>query len=873
MNTHDIRCAFLNFFNQASNGLLHTTLPSASLIPFNDPTLLFTNAGMVPLKNYFLGIEKPPANRLVSIQRCVRAGGKHNDLAQVGHTARHHTFFEMLGNFSIGDYFKTEAITLAWTFLTEALNIPKDKLWVTVYEDDQEAADIWLQKIGIDSTRLSYCGKVSNFWMMGDIGPCGPCSEIFYDHGPSIPGGPPGSKDEDKGRFVEIWNLVFMQYNADATGQLLPLPRPSIDTGMGLERIAAIMQGVYDNYDIDIFQSLLKALSQIVSCADFKNPAMRIIVDHIRSTVFLIADGVYPSNEGRGYVLRRIMRRAIRQGYTLGVREPFFYRLVKPLANVMKDAYPELEAQRTSIEDIILQEEKLFSGTLATGMKVFEQTILNLTERVIPGDVVFYLYDTYGFPRDLTEDMAKDRGFRIDEVGFDRAMKKQQAQSKKSHLFTHRHLNVDTEMVTTFTGYDVLEESAKVLGLYCDDTSVNELKTNTSGIVILDRTPFYAEAGGQVGDSGLLTFSNGAFKVENTQKVGQVYLHWGKVIKGSLHLLNQVTARVDLKRRFIASNHTATHLLHQALRHFLGDAVVQKGSFVDARRLRFDFSFSRALTQEELINIEQWVNEKIRENILVEISWCDLQEAKKRGAIALFGEKYVDLVRLVDIKKCSLELCGGTHVRRTGDIGLFKIISESAIAAGIRRIEAVTAKEALLYVQSIDEQIKKISVQLKTDSNHLLSRVSQLLVDNQHMQKQALRLQQKNIGTLYKDLQTQIKDINGVAILVVKIDQIEKRLMRQLVDQFKEKLKLCCIVLASVHQNNVQFIVGVSKPLTKQLSAVEIMDHLMPQVNGKGGGRADLAQGGGANIKGLSPALNSVQKFIQGKVKRFCQKQ
>ena len=863
MNTNDIRKAFLEFFSQGPHKLPHMILPSASLIPFNDATLLFTNAGMVPLKNYFLGIEKPPCSRLTSVQRCVRAGGKHNDLAQVGHTAQHHTFFEMLGNFSIGDYFKEQAIRLAWTFLTEILMIPKDKLWVTVYKEDQEAANFWLNKIKIDKNYLSYCGKKSNFWMMGDIGPCGPCSEIFYDHGPHIPGGPPGSKNEDKGRFVEIWNLVFMQYNSDATGQLLPLPGPSIDTGMGLERISAVMQGVYDNYEIDIFQYLLKNLSTIVPCKDFKNPAMRVIVDHIRSTVFLIADGVYPSNEGRGYVLRRIMRRAIRQGYGIGMREPFFYKLTGPLIDMMKETYPDLVSQRMSIEHIILQEEKLFSGTLAQGMKVFEQAVENLSSRVIPGDVVFYLYDTYGFPKDLTEDMAKDRGLSVDQAGFDRAMKKQREQSKQAHAFTHERLDITTDKPTEFLGYDVLEQSAKVIALHVGKSAVTQLKSGKKGIVILDRTPFYAESGGQVGDTGLLSFLNGSFQVENTQKVGQTYLHFGKILEGSLKVFDRIIATVDKKRRLIAANHTATHLLHSALQKMFGEKVIQKGSLVNGTHLRFDFSFSRALTQKEIFKIERWINEKIRENIPLKIYSCDLEEAKKRGAKALFSEKYAKKVRVVNINGCSLELCGGTHVERTGDIGLFKIISESAIAAGVRRIEALTAETALIRTQSSESELNKLMLELKTDLKGLSLKILQLLNENRQMHKQIDKHQQKHTSKLYNDLKKQTEKIKDVTILLATLEGIKVNTMRQLVDQFKENLTPCCVILTTSNQKSIQAIVGVSKGLTERISAIEVLTKLMKPIDGKGGGRADLAQGGGTNLAALPIALEKIKIFLK----------
>ena len=865
MKTQEIRKSFLDYFNNAASGRLsHLTTSSASLLPFNDATLLFTNAGMVPLKNYFLGVEKPPYNRLTSVQRCVRAGGKHNDLDQVGHTARHHTFFEMLGNFSIGDYFKKEAITLAWNLLTDVWRIPKDRLWISVYEEDLEAADIWMKHIKVHSDRIAYCGKASNFWMMGDVGPCGPCTEIFYDHGPKYPGGPPGSKDEDKGRFVEIWNLVFMQYNADASGQFNLLPKPSVDTGMGLERIAAVLQGVYDNYDIDIFQHILRHVSNVVQYQDLTHPSMRVIADHIRAATFLIADGLFPSNEGRGYVLRRIIRRALRHGYGLGMREPFFYRLVKPVIDIMKEAYLEIASQRASIEDIILQEENLFNGTVTQGMRVFEKAISELSGKVIPGEIVFLLYDTYGFPPDLTEDMAKERGLSIDQAGFTRSMQKQKAQSKQKHAFADKRLNVDVDVPTTFIGYDQLKETAAVIALHSTKAKVSELVEGDKGVVILDRTPFYAESGGQVGDAGILSYETGSFKVENTTKQGQLFLHSGKVLKGSIKVGDSVTAAVDDIRRMIACNHTATHLLQSALRQYLGEKVVQKGSLVHAKRLRFDFAFSRALTVKEIQDIEWWVNAEIRKNIPVGIFHCDLEEAKKMGAIALFGEKYADEVRVVDIKGCSLELCGGTHVQRTGDIGLFKIISDGAIAAGVRRIEALTAEEALNYIQAQQVQLKALATQLKVDQQSLASRISQLLTDNQQMTKQLNQHQQTHVNQLFNILNDSSDNIKGSTLLLQKVDCGNVQVLRQLIDQFKAKHQSYIVILATVIKDRLQLVVGISKNLTSKLNAVELLKKLNPFIDGKGGGRADLAQGSGRKVAGLPAAFEHIKTFLKG---------
>jgi alanyl-tRNA synthetase len=871
ISTQEIRKTFLDYFSDASNHLEHMVLRNAPLVPFGDSTLLFTNAGMVPLKNYFLGIEKPPHQRLTSIQRCVRAGGKHNDLEQVGHTARHHTFFEMLGNFSVGDYFKKEAIQLAWTLLTQVWELPKEKLWVSVYKDDLETAEIWTKHMKVSPDHISYCGKDSNFWMMGDTGPCGPCSEIFYDHGEQYPGGVPGSKDEHLGRFVEIWNLVFMQYNADASKQFNPLPKPSIDTGMGLERIAAVLQGVYDNYDIDIFRHLLLSLADIVSCQDLKKPAMRVIVDHIRAAAFLIADGVFPSNEGRGYVLRRIMRRAVRHGCSLGMRDPFLHQLVKPLTDIMKDAYPELMPQQTSIGDIILEEEKLFHQTLTQGMKVFEKAVSELSGKIIPGEVVFYLYDTYGFPKDLTEDMARDRQLKIDQAGFDREMKKQKTQSKKQHaFFTDSRLNIAAHTPTPFVGYQQLSITTEVIALHTEQTAVDTLNVGDKGVVILQDTPFYAEAGGQVGDSGMLSGVDGIFQVEDTRKQGQIFLHFGQVVKGCLRVRDTVQALVDKTRLMTAANHTGTHLVYRALRVILGQQVIQKGSFVHAKRLRFDFTFSRALIQNELMEVEHWVNDKIRQNISLNVYHCDIEEAKKLGAMALFSEKYEQKVRVVDIPQCSLELCGGTHVARTGDIGLFKIISEGAVAAGIRRIEALTGEAALMYVQQEEQQLTTLMRQLKVNrTDHLSLRVSQLLAENRDLLKRLEHQQYNRMSQLFDQLLKAIDNVNGVNVLIQQIEIITIQALRRLVDRFKLKHSPCIVILAMIDQNKkrVHVIAGVSKDMISRVSANAILTIFTQKIKGKGGGRTDLAQGSGSDLNALPSALKEMRHFLMGRLR------
>ncbi|HLD84612.1 MAG TPA: alanine--tRNA ligase, partial [Coxiellaceae bacterium] len=692
-STNALRSLFIDYFKKQK----HTEVPSSSLVPADDPTLLFTNAGMVQFKDVFLGLEKKSYTRAVSAQRCVRAGGKHNDLENVGYTKRHHTFFEMLGNFSFGDYFKKQAIQFAWDFLTKTLKLPKEKLWVTVYKDDKESEAIWLNDIGVNPKHFSRCGDKDNFWSMGDTGPCGPCTEVFYDHGDSVEGGPPGSAKEDGDRYTEIWNLVFMQFNRDDTGKLTPLPAPCVDTGMGLERIAAVVQGVHDNYDIDLFQHLLKALSKLVDCKDTTLTPMRVIVDHIRSAAFLIADGVTPSNEGRGYVLRRIIRRAARYGFKLGQQKPFFYKMTAPLAKEMGDAYPPLVASQSLIETVIEQEEKQFSNTLAKGLKILDKMLEDSSSKIIDGQLMFQLYDTYGFPSDLTIDIAKERDLKWDLDGFYKAMSKQRKKSQQFAQFG-RDQTQQVHLVgeTKFTGYEKMIDEGKVTTLLHDSKPMTVLKNGQSGVVILDKTPFYAESGGQVGDAGYLYFKNGSFRVRDTQKKGAVYLHYGDVVKGELSNGTMVRAEVDTSRQSTRLNHSATHLLHEALRRVLGEHVTQKGSLVDPKRLRFDFSHSKPLTQEQTYSIERLVNQQIRANLILDTKEVSLADAKKQGALALFSEKYADQVRVIKMGDFSFEICGGTHATRTGDIGLFKITAEIAVAAGIRRIEAVTGGEAIL---------------------------------------------------------------------------------------------------------------------------------------------------------------------------------
>lgn len=868
MTSNELRTLFLNYF--AQNG--HTIVPSSPLIPANDPTLLFTNAGMVQFKDVFLGREKLPFTRAASSQRCVRAGGKHNDLENVGYTARHLTLFEMLGNFSFGDYFKEEAIRLAWQFLTTDLGLPAEKLWVTVFEKDDEAADIWLKKIGIDTNRFSRCGAKDNFWAMGDTGPCGPCTEIFFDHGPSVAGGPPGSPDADGDRYVEIWNLVFMQYERSADGELSTLPKPSVDTGMGLERLTTVMQGVHTIYDTDIFKHLIAAAGKLADITDLKNNSLRVISDHIRSCSFLICDGVTPSNEGRGYVLRRIIRRAIRHGKQLGIPSPFFYQLVQPLIEVMGDAYPELIKNKSHVEQTLKREEEQFIQTLDQGLKILEQSISRLHhESVIPGETVFRLYDTYGFPVDLTADIARERNLTIDFAGFEQEMEKQRRRSQETSKF-----ELDTtsfEGATEFHGYKKLSQDATVTHIYhinkkenaAGTTSqVNELKPHEFAYIVLNHSPFYAESGGQVGDQGILEFGDKQqhkFIVENTIKKDQAYLHYGHSPSGQIKINENVHAIVDkAKRKATALNHSATHLLHAALRHILGEHVTQKGSLVDPDKLRFDFSHPQPLTAEQIKEIENSVNEEIRANEEGVITETTPDEAMKSGAMGLFGEKYGASVRTLKFGDYSHEICGGTHVHRTGDIGLFKITSETGIAAGIRRIEAVTGKGALDYVAKEEMQLQQAATLLKTSRDNFSEKLTQLIDNNRNLEKQIEMLRQKIANAIQTDLNPEV--IHGVKILAKHIEGSDNKTLRNMLDQLKNKFGTSAIVLASVIDNRVILVAGVSKDLVNNIKAGDLVNFVAEQVGGKGGGRPDLAEAGGNKPEALATALASVSTWI-----------
>jgi alanyl-tRNA synthetase len=873
MKSAEIRSAFLNYFAQHG----HEVVASSSLIPGNDPTLLFTNAGMVQFKDVFLGLDKRAYTRATSSQRCVRAGGKHNDLENVGYTARHHTFFEMLGNFSFGDYFKQDAIHFAWEFLTQTMQLPPEKLWVTVYQDDEEAADIWLKQINVDPARFTRIGdkpggkqyESDNFWSMGDTGPCGPCTEIFYDHGPNIPGGPPGTPEEDGDRYIEIWNLVFMQYNRDANGVMTPLPKPSVDTGMGLERLAAVMQGVHSNYEIDLFVNLIKAVAEATLCKDLNNNSLKVIADHIRSCSFLITDGVVPSNEGRGYVLRRIIRRAIRHGHKLGMKQPFFHKLVATLNAEMGEAYPELRKAKDHVSRVLLQEEERFAETLDQGMQILEQAISELKSKIIPGDVVFKLYDTYGFPADLTNDVARERGLTLDTEGFDKAMAEQRerARATKSFSVDYSH-KIDVDTATEFTGYDHLSDPSEVLAIYKDGETAAQLKVGEAGMVILNRTPFYAESGGQVGDSGVLTSKTGQFQVTDTQKQGHdVFGHLGTVAEGVIKQGETVQAQVDSsKRQAIRYNHSATHLMHAALRKVLGEHVQQKGSLVQADRLRFDFSHFEPITAEQLKQIEELVNEHIRLNHEVETKLMAQDEAIKSGAMALFGEKYGDVVRVLRMGDFSTELCGGTHVSRTGDIGLFKITQETGTAAGVRRIEAVTGPGALYYIEQEERQLHEIVQLTKGKRDDVSDRVKQLIDRNRQLEKELEQLKGRLASSAGSDLASQAQEINGIKVLAAKLDGADVKTLRDTLDQLKNKLGSAAVVLATVQGDKVSLVAGVTKEQTKQIKAGELVNAVAQQVGGKGGGRPDMAQAGGTNPAALDAALASVADWVRNQL-------
>ena len=859
----EIRQKFLGFFE--SKG--HEIVKSSSLIPGNDPSLLFTNAGMVQFKDVFLGEDQRAYQRATSSQRCVRAGGKHNDLENVGYTARHHTFFEMLGNFSFGDYFKEDAIKYAWEFLTEVIGLPKEKLWVTVFDEDNEAAEIWLNTIGVDPQRLSRIGAKDNFWQMGDTGPCGPCTEIFYDHGEDIFGGPPGTPDEDGDRYIEIWNLVFMQYDRSKDGTLTPLPKPSVDTGMGLERLAAILQGVHSNYEIDIFQNLIKAAATLTQTDDLENKSLRVIADHIRSCAFLIVDGVMPSNEGRGYVLRRIIRRAARHAHKLGQSEPFFYRLVDALVSEMGDAYPELKNAQDRVAAALLKEEKRFAETLDNGMKVLDEYLQDISGEMLDGGLVFKLYDTFGFPVDLTADIARERNLKVDHDGFEVAMNAQRERARNAGKFAVDYgdkleLNGSTE----FTGYTSLKANAVISELFKGSDKVAELQTGEKGQLILNSTPFYAESGGQVGDIGYISSDNAQFKVTDTQKQGDVFIHQGELLTGNIKQGDSVIAEVDAAhRQSVVLNHSATHLMHAALRSVLGDHVTQKGSLVNAERLRFDFSHTEPVTQEQIAAIESIVNKQVRENAATQADVMSMEDAMNAGAMALFGEKYGDQVRVVNIG-FSTELCGGVHVQRAGDIGLFKILSESGVASGVRRIEAVTGESALNWIEQQRQQLDHIAQIVKASSGNVEEKVAGLLDKNKELEKQLAAMKSSMASQTGSDLSAEAVDIQGIKVLVKVLDTTDVKMMRETMDQLKNKLGECAIVLASVKGDKITLIAGVSKAETSKLKAGELVNFVANQVGGKGGGRPDMAQAGGSQPENLDAALDSVKDWVEGKL-------
>ncbi len=859
-----LRTAFLEFFKERD----HEIVASSSLVPGNDPTLLFTNAGMVPFKDVFLGQETRNYVRATSSQRCVRAGGKHNDLENVGYTARHHTFFEMLGNFSFGDYFKRDAIKYAWEFLTVTLGLPTEKLWITVFKEDDEAADIWLKEMHIDPAHFTRIGAKDNFWSMGDTGPCGPCSEIFYDHGEAIAGGPPGSPDEDGDRYIEIWNLVFMQYDRDKDGVLHPLPKPSVDTGMGLERLAAILQDGHSNYDIDLFQHLIAAVMKVSGCKDKDNNSLKVIADHIRSCSFLIVDDVMPSNEGRGYVLRRIIRRAVRHGHKLGVRDPFFYKLVAALVTEMGEAYPELSKAQARVERVLKQEEERFAETLDQGMGILETVISGLSGSVIPGETVFKLYDTYGFPVDLTADIARERKLELDMPGFETEMEAQRTRARSANSFAIDYgEGLKLEGKTEFTGYDQLTDSVVVDELLSEGQSSAKLEVGQAGMLILEHSPFYAESGGQVGDSGRIVTETAEFEVQNTQKQGKVFVHIGQMLRGSLAQGDKAEARVDSSRRqAIAYNHSATHLLHAALREILGEHVNQKGSQVTEDRLRFDFSHFEPVSPEQLAQIEQLVNQHIRYNHEVITDIMDQAAAKNSGAMALFGEKYEDKVRVLSMGDFSVELCGGTHVNRTGDIGLFKLLSETGVAAGVRRIEAVSGAAALQQVNEHESLLTEIAAMLKSSPEILRDKVQQLLEKNRVAEKELEQLKGKLASLTGNDLAQQATEIGGIKVLAANLEGADPKSLRDTVDQLKQKMGSAAIVLSTVKDGKISLIAGVSKDCTDRIKAGDLINVVAEKVGGRGGGRPDMAQAGGSQPENLEAALASVNNWVESRL-------
>ncbi|TXS91930.1 alanine--tRNA ligase [Parahaliea maris] len=861
MKTVEIREAFLSYFERQG----HIRVPSSSLVPGNDPTLLFTNAGMNQFKDTFLGTDPRAYNRATSSQRCVRAGGKHNDLENVGYTARHHTFFEMLGNFSFGDYFKRDAIRFAWEFLTEELKLPKERLWVTCHVSDDEAEQIWIEEIGFPKERISRLDE-DNFWQMGDTGPCGPCSEIFYDHGPDVPGGPPGSPDDDLDRYIEIWNLVFMQFNRDASGEMNPLPAPSVDTGMGLERIAAVMQGVHSNYQIDLFQALINAAADVLGVADREHASLKVIADHIRSCAFLICDGVMPGNEGRGYVLRRIIRRAVRHGNKLGATGPFFYKLVATLAAEMGEAYPELVKLQAQVEKALLTEEEQFAKTLDNGLQILNEALEGLARTEIPGDVVFKLYDTYGFPVDLTNDIARERGLTLDIAGYDAAMDEQRTRSQEGGSFKVDYNDIlKLDGSTTFTGYESLVGEGTVTALLKDGEPVEQLGTDDTGVVVLDSTPFYGESGGQAGDTGYLSADGLRLEVTDTTKAQGHHLHHVKVLEGTLTTGASLQAQVDSSvRQRTRLNHSATHLLHAALRTVLGDHVTQKGSLVDSERLRFDFSHFEGVKPEELKTIEQMVNAQIRANTPVSTRLMSMEEAMEAGAMALFGEKYGDEVRVLAMGEdnFSVELCGGTHVDRTGDIGLMRITSESGVASGVRRIEAVTGAGALTVIDSLDAQLTQVCDAVKGTRDNVAAKVSALRAETRELEKEVARLKQKLATSAGGDLTSAAVEVDGVKVLAANVEGGDAKSLRDTLDQCKNKLGSGVILLAAVDGDKIALAAGVTKDLTGRVKAGDLMKEFAGRLGGKGGGRPDMAQGGGTDVGALADTLKAVPDWV-----------
>ena len=865
MTTAEVRQQFLDFFANKQ----HEIVASSSLIPGNDKTLLFTNAGMVQFKDVFLGDEKRTNHRATTSQRCVRAGGKHNDLENVGYTARHHTFFEMLGNFSFGDYFKQEAIQYAWEFLTEVVKLSPEKLWITVFEDDDEAADIWLNNIGIAPDRLSRIGAKDNFWQMGDTGPCGPCTEIFYDHGEHIWGGPPGTPEEDGDRYIEIWNLVFMQYNRSQDGTLVPLPKPSVDTGMGLERLSAILQQGHSNYDIDLFQNLLKAIADLADIEPnsdaFNDASLKVIADHIRSCAFMIVDGITPSNEGRGYVLRRIIRRAARHGHKLGLNDAFFYKLVLPLVNEMGEAYPELTSARQQVEKELHKEEIRFQKTLDNGMRILDSAIATLTNDTLSGDIVFELYDTYGFPVDLTADIARERQLNIDQDGFNMAMEAQRQRARAAGKFDiNYNAKLDIKGETLFKGYDTTSDSNNLIEkIFVNGDAVDTLKEGTQAQLVLNSTPFYAESGGQIGDTGSIVSGDTVFDVHDTQKQGNIFLHNGILTTGQLTVNSSVTTQVNSTRRqAIILNHSATHLMHTALQKVLGPHVQQKGSLVTEKLLRFDVSHSDPISHDEIAQVETLVNQQIRFNTATQSDITSMNEAVERGAMALFGEKYGNEVRVVNIGY-STELCGGVHVQRSGDIGFFKIISEGGVAAGIRRIEAVTGETAVAWVTAQNKQLQYVAQQVKSPLNDINTKVDLIIEKNRHLEKELTQLKAKLASQAGSDLASQAKNINGINVLAANLEGIDPKSLRDTADKLKDKLGQAAVVLSTVNNGKISLVAGVSKAETNKIKAGDLLNHVAKQVGGKGGGRPDMAQGGGNNPSALEGALASVIHWVK----------